>query len=264
MRVFRKLFILPAFLLCGHAANGGQDKAKSASKWTDFYRSKSQIEAANPPKIGQASAVCLREIVAAQKKYSIPDNLLLVIGIQEAGRNSRDGLTVWPWTVNVAGEGRYFDSKAEALRSVKATMAAGTSSIDIGCMQINLKWHKEAFPDAAAGFDPAKNVDYAARFLKSLHKSSGDWLTASVMYHSRNKDRQDIYLKHLKESRRYVQLNLGDIFALAGSALAQNSAKRITPLVFWSAQISMSGTTKTSAYSIYSWNALQPVLPALK
>jgi soluble lytic murein transglycosylase-like protein len=59
----------------------------------------------------------------------------------------------------------------------------GVRSIDIGCMQVNLLHHPQAFASLEAGFDPATNVAYAVRFLR-LPRAYRDWNQAVAMYHS--------------------------------------------------------------------------------
>ena len=45
-------------------------------------------------------------------------------------------------------------------------------------MQINAHFHRSRFASLAAMFDPAANVDYAARFLKALKAREGSWTLA--------------------------------------------------------------------------------------
>ena len=40
--------------------------------------------------------------------------------------------------------------------------------MDVGCMQVNLYHHAHAFSSLDNAFDPQSNVDYAARFLRSI------------------------------------------------------------------------------------------------
>jgi hypothetical protein len=51
-------------------------------------------------------------------------------------------------------------------------------------MQVNLKQHPGAFPTLSAAFDPATNIDYAAKFLKAKKLNKGSWLSAVDHYHS--------------------------------------------------------------------------------
>ena len=171
--------------------------------WGDFYRGSDALRAgtvAGAPSNGAPleRGVCVAEILRAQLRHRIPGNLLLAIGIQEAGVTRGGQLTIWPWAVNAAGEGRLFDGREAALDWIAERRAAGIDSIDVGCMQINLRWHPEAFDGAAQGFDPARNVDYAARFLRRLYQEFGDWTAAAGAYHSRTPEAQKIYLAALR------------------------------------------------------------------
>ena len=104
----------------------------------------------------------------------------------ESGR--RDPVTgavhPWPWTVNAEGQGYFYDTKAEAVAAVRAMQARGIRSIDVGCGQINLMHHPDAFPSLEQAFDPQANAAYAARFLKELFAQTGDWNKATALYHS--------------------------------------------------------------------------------
>ena len=51
---------------------------------------------------------------------------------------------------------------------MRAVQAQGVRSIDIGCMQVNLMHHPNAFATLDAAFDPLANALYAARFLTEL------------------------------------------------------------------------------------------------
>jgi hypothetical protein len=57
-------------------------------------------------------------------------------------------------------------------------------SIDVGCMQVNLLYHPDAFASLEEAFDPPANASFAARFLTQLHDQTGTWPTATAWYHS--------------------------------------------------------------------------------
>lgn len=71
-------------------------------------------------------------------------------------------------------------------------------SVDIGLMQINWKFHGEHFESMEELFDPATNLDYAARFLGQLLKQHGDLETAVAHYHSSTLHFQEIYLANFR------------------------------------------------------------------
>ncbi|NMJ40075.1 lytic transglycosylase domain-containing protein [Roseomonas sp. JC162] len=149
--------------------------------------------AARPPSDDPWDA-CARAISAAEAGSGLPPGLLGAIARVETGRRTpTGGVQPWPWSFNAAGEGRYMGSRAEAVAEVQSRLAAGTRSIDIGCMQINLLHHPDAFPSVDAGFEPTTNVAYAVRYLKSLYAQTGDWAQATARYHSATPERGLIY-----------------------------------------------------------------------
>jgi hypothetical protein len=79
--------------------------------------------------------------------------------------------------------------KAAALAWTRDRLSAGARFVDVGCMQVNLQMHPDAFPGLDAAFDPAANADYAARFLAALaQEAGGNWYEAVGWYHSRTPD----------------------------------------------------------------------------
>ena len=133
-----------------------------------------QRTAAAPVDPGQ---LCQRAIQAAEREHKVPAGLLHAIGKVEFGRPdaSGRGVTAWPWTINAEGQGRYFDSKEAAIAAVEALRARGVTVIDVGCLQVNLKHHPDAFPDLPTAFDPVANARYAGLFLKRLQAQAGSW-----------------------------------------------------------------------------------------
>ncbi len=128
---------------------------------------------------------CRTASLAAERAEAIPDRLMHAIGIVESGRRDSSGvLAPWPWTINAEGVGSYYATKAEAIAAVNALRARGVRSIDVGCMQVNLVHHGDAFASLDEAFDPAANARYAARFLRRLLAQTGSWPAATAGYHS--------------------------------------------------------------------------------
>lgn len=137
------------------------------------------------PTVGPA-ALCAPAILAAEREHGLPPGLLGAIARVESGRaDPATGRAVaWPWTINAEGQGRYFASKPEAVAAAQALLARGVRLVDVGCMQVNLHHHPDAFPSLEAAFDPVVNARYAGLFLKRLQAARGDWPTAAAHYHS--------------------------------------------------------------------------------
>ncbi len=121
----------------------------------------------------------------AEKKYGLPENILLSISRVESGYQKVNGvIRAWPWTLNAGGDSSYFQTKEDALHSLEEKIEKGATNIDIGCMQLNFRWHKDFFNNLSDMINPRKNVDYAARFLNKLHQRHGSWEKAVKYYHS--------------------------------------------------------------------------------
>ena len=100
---------------------------------------------------------CRSAAQAFEQSADLPPGLLLAIGQVESGRT--DPITgrtdPWPWSTNHAGEGHYFASAQEAIAWTAVQLATGNRSIDVGCFQVNLYYHPDAFASLAEAFDPA-------------------------------------------------------------------------------------------------------------
>ena len=130
-------------------------------------------------------AICRNAAIKAADRNGVPRDVLIAITLVETGTRRGGSYGAWPWTVNVAGEGFWFDSRAAALLKAQKALARGQPSFDVGCFQLNYRWHGEHFSSIDQMFEPGPSGDYAARFLKSLHAETGDWIKAAGFYHSR-------------------------------------------------------------------------------
>ncbi|WP_208348135.1 transglycosylase SLT domain-containing protein [Pseudaestuariivita rosea] len=131
----------------------------------------------------------------ASKATGVPYTVLAAISLTETGHQKNRRLETWPWTINVGGKGVWFDSKKDAISNALRYYQEGARSFDIGCFQINYKWHGHAFSSVEEMFDPRKNATYAAGFLKDLYEEFGDWSKAAGAYHSRTPRFAEIYRK---------------------------------------------------------------------
>ena len=141
------------------------------------------------------ASLCRVQADAIEHRMALPPGLLLAVGRVESGRSdpaSRDVLP-WPWTVNDEGEDHVFGSAFDAIASVVAARGRGSRSLDVGCFQVNLQFHPDAFATVAEAFDPAANARYAGQLLSDLHAHSGSWETAVQLYHSATPWRGEAY-----------------------------------------------------------------------
>ncbi len=140
--------------------------------------------------------VCRQAVVAAERQAGIPADLLWSIALVESGRWDREAhaKAAWPWTINAEGRGSFHADKEAAIAEVVALQAEGVRSIDVGCMQVNLRHHPDAFASLDAAFDPATNAAYAASFLRALYAETGSWEAAAGRYHSATPALGEAYL----------------------------------------------------------------------
>ena len=123
---------------------------------------------------------------AIARSERVPADILYAVACAESGRSMPNGqLRPWPWSLNVAGESRYFDTRDAAHRALMSVLAR-SSNVDIGLGQINWYWHSDRFRDPWQALDPYENLKAAARFLRELfiRCECNDWWIAVEHYHA--------------------------------------------------------------------------------
>ncbi len=130
--------------------------------------------------------LCGPAVASASTGHNLPPGLLNAVAVVESGRlNTLTGaVQPWPWTIDANGAGYMYPTEQAAEQAAAGFEAAGIASLDIGCLQVNLAQHPDAFASLAQAFDPAANADYAAMFLTSLDQKFGNWPQAVAAYHS--------------------------------------------------------------------------------
>lgn len=157
--------------------------------------------------LGRDGELCRYQTDRQGRLGGLPQHLLTALSHVESGRwdEIRREKTAWPWTVMAEGRGRYFRTKAEAIAEVRGLRARGVRNIDVGCMQINLFYHADAFPTLEAAFDPATNVAYAVDFLQRLRAETGSWDAAALRYHSATPQHAQRYAGVLRRELKDLQ-----------------------------------------------------------
>ena len=173
--------------------------------------------------LGSLENVCLSEARRAEAQHGIPKGLLQSITRVEAGRKTVTGeFMPWAWTLNDSGKGLFFDSREAAMRHLEAAVAAPGHSVDVGCMQVNTKWHMEGFHNLSDMLDPVQNADYAAGFLLDLHEAHQSWDDAVKHYHSSEPE------KNIRYHSR-VLAELETFLASANGEAMDDAGQVVTP-----------------------------------
>lgn len=129
--------------------------------------------------------VCEREFSRASARHGVPLALLYAVGLTESG--ARGSLN--PLAVNVAGVAHYPGAIDDAVELVNRARDTGVSLIDVGCMQINIHFHRKKFASLEEMFDTSRNVEYGAAYLKELRGATGSWTHAVARYHAGDRNR---------------------------------------------------------------------------
>ena len=124
--------------------------------------------------------ICESEMLHAATTHAIPVGVLYAVALTETGQ--RGSLNAY--AMNVAGRPVFNADLPKALSVFSTARQSGVKLIDIGCMQINHYFHGKNFGSVEDMFDPHKNVDYAAVFLKRLREQEGSWTAAVARYHA--------------------------------------------------------------------------------
>jgi len=124
----------------------------------------------------------------AAQRVGIPSSVLYAVALQESGiqwnsgRNQR--LVPWPWSLNVAGQSRRFDTRVQACTALQRALRDTPSTwIDVGLAQINLGYQQHRYRQPCELLDPYRNLAIAAEILKEQHRPDEDWLLAIGRYH---------------------------------------------------------------------------------
>lgn len=148
--------------------------------------------------------LCDRAAEVASLETGVPLSLLRAVARTESGRaadgDAASDASPWPWTIQHAGTGVWLPSRDAALERAQEIIAAGETNLDLGCFQLNLRWHGAAFPSLEAMLDPQENARYAARHLADLFARTGSWQDATGAYHSGDPERAAAYVDRVRAS----------------------------------------------------------------
>ncbi len=145
------------------------------------------------------TALCVEAVADVEGRLGIPAQLLSAISIAESGRwDAVRRISVsWPWAIYAQGRPYYPPDKRSAIAKVRSIMARGVRNIDVGCLQINLYYHPDAFDSLDQAFDPSANAAYAGNLLLRLRNTHRSWSRAIAFYHSSTRKFAIPYLRRV-------------------------------------------------------------------
>lgn len=120
----------------------------------------------------------------AARDADIPSAVLYAVALQESGVTLRGRRVPWPWTLNVAGQARRFQTREAACTDLRrALREVPRTRIDVGLGQINVGYQAGRFEHPCDLLDPYRNLAIAATILREHHTPGEDWLLAIGRYH---------------------------------------------------------------------------------
>lgn len=128
---------------------------------------------------------CQSAAVAAERTNGLPAGLLTAIAGTESGMH--------PTALRVGGRGIYPPSK-QAAEVVAKRALSRSQSVMAGCMQVNLRVHDPK--GELWALEPKAAADWAADYLKALHRRLGSWQLAISAYGG---DRGHTYVKRIEQ-----------------------------------------------------------------
>jgi len=154
-----------------------------------------------------ARSLCDQAAGQVSPFYGVPERMLQAMTLVETGvYNPKFGYdpnrtrVSWPWTLQVNGRGYYYATKQEAVDAANALLKRNIRNFDVGCMQLNMLHHGDAFSSMEEAFDPIKNVRYAAQYLLQLKRISGTWARALGAYHSKTPTLGQVYRERVRQA----------------------------------------------------------------
>lgn len=152
---------------------------------------------------GRAEGVCRQLIPTIAKEVGVPARVLTAMARVESGHQC--------FAVNNAGQSLAFKTMQEAKDYAQEQIQQGNENIDLGCLQINWRYHQQHFTNPTQLLHPQNNIRYAAMFLKQLYHTLGSWSKAVAAYHSRTTEKGQGYMikvaaaLHQEEDKTYLR-----------------------------------------------------------
>ena len=149
------------------------------------------LAASSPAQAAYGTGACEMAMMHAALHFDVSEPIMRAVGLTEAG--TAEG-RIHPWAANIDGRAVYYPDQESAARGVEAALRDGAHNVDVGCLQISMAWHGQAFGSIAEAFTPEVNVAYGAALLVALKREKGTWPLAIQFYHSSDPERQRAYL----------------------------------------------------------------------
>jgi len=137
-------------------------------------------------------------IEAAAQEHGLDPLLVYAVALVESAKfHDETTLSPWPWALAASTESFYGQTKEHALEKLKILQQQHGNNIDVGLMQVNLRWHGHRVSEPAELLDMATNLRVASAILaQSMASAPADMALGIGRYH---------HWKDEARARRYGQ-----------------------------------------------------------
>jgi len=133
-------------------------------------------------------------------RFGLDPLLIYSVALAESGAGRGNGnVSPWAWTLRAPKKPFYADSQEEAEEVLASFIERYGSSIDVGYMQINIKWHGDRVENHSDLLDPETNICLGSEILKTAIASAPDDLILGVgrYHHWADESRSRMYGKRV-------------------------------------------------------------------
>jgi len=124
-------------------------------------------------------------ISEAARRHGIDPLLVYAVALVESAKaQNKNQVRPWPWTLSSPDGGVYAASKQEATSALERLSKAHGKNVDVGLMQVNLRWHGHRVKEATDLLDMQTNLDVACAILaEAISSAPGDLALGIGRYH---------------------------------------------------------------------------------
>ncbi len=123
------------------------------------------------------------EYYAVAHYSGVPADVLFAVALAESGRGAGAARAPYPWTLNIAGEPHYYDSRQAMFDALLNALQQGQTNVDIGPLQLNWHWQHRRLISPWKATEPLYNLKTAADILAKHYARERDWGVAIGKYH---------------------------------------------------------------------------------
>lgn len=109
------------------------------------------------------------------RQHQIDPYILYAVALVESRKNDEQHqVTPWPWAINNAGKSFIPINQKAAEALLNKMLAEGRHNVDVGMMQVNLRWHGHRVAKPEHLLDPMINLEIGAELLAKAIRSAPD------------------------------------------------------------------------------------------